>query len=277
MILKLISMERISIYENYQIDYKPNYSTDDDSYYFIFNKDKLFLDYKTNNVPFTNNLKKYNFKIKFKLYMGLYYNKPCFVLDVESENDSNFFDLYEIYDINEETYLIAGRGIQIVNWYKTHKFCGVCGSKNIMDDKEMMLKCPNCGHINYTRINPAIITAIKKDDKLLMARHKHMHSIKYALIAGFVEAGETIEEALRREVQEEVGINIKNIKYFSSQSWPFPNSLMLGFTADYADGEIQVDGEEIDHIKWFKKDEIPQLPSSISISYELIENFIDTV
>ena len=108
-----------------------------------------------------------------------------------------------------------------------------------------MLKCPECGQVHYPRIAPAIIVAIRNDDKLLMAQHSYHETIRYALIAGFVEPGESIEEAVHREVSEEVGIKIKNLKYLKSQSWPFPNSLMLGFEAEYDSGDIKVDGDEI--------------------------------
>ena len=138
----------------------------------------------------------------------------------------------------------------------------------------MMLKCPNCGHINFTRIAPAIIVAITKEKKLLMAYHSYYKIHNYTILAGFVEAGESLEEAVRREVKEEVGINIKNIKYFASQSWPFPNSLMIGFTAEYESGEIKVDEEEILKARWFEKDEIERR-SKISISSWLIDDFLD--
>jgi NAD+ diphosphatase len=118
--------------------------------------------------------------------------------------------------------------------------------------------------------------AIRKDDKLLMAQHSYHDTIRYALIAGFVEPGEAIEEAVHREVSEEVGIRIKNLKYMKSQSWPFPNSLMLAFTAEYESGDIKVDGDEIVRAKWFKKDEIIRYESDISISDWLIQDFIDS-
>lgn len=139
-----------------------------------------------------------------------------------------------------------------------------------------MLKCPSCGQVHYPRIAPAIIVAIRKKNELLMAKHSYHDNIKYALIAGFVEPGESIEDAVHREVKEEVGIEIKNLKYLNSQSWPFPNSLMLGFEAEYDSGNIKVDGDEILKAKWFKKDEIIRYDSDISISDWLIQKFIDS-
>jgi NAD+ diphosphatase len=131
--------------------------------------------------------------------------------------------------------------------------------------------CPECGFINYTRISPAVIIAIIKNGKILMAKHSYGLKNRYALIAGFIEAGETLEEGVKREIMEEVGLKVKNIKYFGSQPWPFPNSLMIGFTAEYDGGEINVDGKEIVDAKWFDVDEVIPMPSKISISSELIE------
>ena len=148
-------------------------------------------------------------------------------------------------------------------------------NQDCVDEKDMMLKCPKCGQMHYPRIAPAIIVAIRNEDKLLMAKHSYHETIRYALIAGFVEPGETIEEAVHREVMEEVGIKIKNLKYLRSQSWPFPNSLMLGFTAEYDSGDIKVDGDEILKAKWFSKNEIIRYDSDISISDWLIQQFID--
>ncbi len=128
-----------------------------------------------------------------------------------------------------------------------------------MDD-EMAKICPECGFISHTRLSPAVITAIIKDDKILMAKHSYGLKNRYGLIAGFLEAGETLEEGVEREIMEEVGLKVKDIKYFGSQPWPFPNSLMIGFTANYDEGEIKVDGKEILDAKWFEVDEVPRPP-----------------
>lgn len=215
-----------------------------------------------------------NFNVNFTLYIGQYNDKRAFVVNAES--DETFYDLREVYEISPELYHIAGKAVLVNDWYISHQFCGRCGTKTRLDEKDMMLKCPKCGQVHYPRIAPAIIVAIRNDDKLLMAKHSYHDNIRYALIAGFVEPGESIEEAVRREVAEEVGIRIKNLIYKRSQSWPFPNSLMLGFTAEYESGDIKVDGDEILTAKWFKKDEIIRYGSDISISDWLIQDFIDS-
>lgn len=140
---------------------------------------------------------------------------------------------------------------------------------------EMAKICPECGFTSFTRLSPAVITAIVKDGKLLMAQHTRTTGNMYGLIAGFVEAGETLTEAVERETLEEVGLKVKNISYFGSQSWPYPHSLMVGFTADYDSGEIQVDGKEIVDAQWFSPDELPRTPSGMSIAGDLIQWYLD--
>ena len=259
-----------SLYENYEIDFDEKTAPDSDDYLFVFNENReLYLD-EAKNLP--KSLK--NFNVNFCLYIGNYKGRKAFAVNVES--DDTFNPLYDVYQINPDMYHIATKAVLVNDWYISHEYCGRCGTPNQLDEKDMMLKCPSCGQNHYPRIAPAIIVAIRKDDKLLMAQHNRHEKIRYALIAGFVEPGESIEEAVHREVLEEVGIKIKNLKYMKSQSWPFPNSLMLGFTAEYDSGEIKVDGDEIVRAKWFKKDEIIRYESDISISDWLVQNFIDT-
>ena len=255
-----------SIYEDYQINFSDSY-TSNDAYYFVFNQDReLYLD----NDNLINNISSFN--INFSLYIGQYKNKDCFVVNSDFEKG---YDLKEVYEIDKDIYLMAAKAVLVNDWYISHQFCGRCGTETEVDEKDMMLKCPECGQVHYPRIAPAIIVAIRNEDKLLMAKHSYHDNIRYALIAGFVEPGESIEEAVHREVSEEVGIKIKNLKYMKSQSWPFPNSLMLGFEAEYESGDIKVDGDEILKAKWFKKDEIIRYSSDISISDWLIQKFID--
>lgn len=264
-----------SLYEYYDIDFKEKHDSDDEAYYFIFNnKRKLYLN-DENNLEVTSMEDVGKFDFDFKFYIGRFKGKNCYVANVDMD-DERFHTLFEVYDLNHPLYLMSTRAVLVRDWYISHRYCGRCGCENQLDDKDMMMRCPECGQVHYSRISPAIIVAISKDDKLLMARHSYHEKIKYALIAGFVEAGESIEEAVVREVHEEVGINIKNLEYKRSQSWPFPNSLMLAFTADYDSGQIEVDGDEILKAKWFRKDEIVPYESDISISAWLVENFIKT-
>ena len=267
---KIINMIEKSIYEDYQIDFSDSYESDD-AYYFIFNNARELYLTENNTLPIALD----NLNVDFKLYIGKYKGKDAFVLNIK--DNETFHNLKEVYDIDKDIYLIAAKAVLVRDWYISHQFCGRCGNKTLLDEKDMMLKCPECGQVHYPRIAPAIIVAIHKDNKLLMAKHSYHDNIRYALIAGFVEPGESIEEAVHREVGEEIGIKVKNLKYMKSQSWPFPNSLMLGFEAEYDSGEIKVDGDEILKAKWFSKDEIMRYDSDISISDWLIQNFIDSI
>ena len=167
------------------------------------------------------------------------------------------------------------RAWQYVHFLRTHRFCGQCGATTNQIDWEMALQCNRCGHRTYPRVSPCIIVAIYSDSKLLLAkgvRHKELNM--YSTLAGFVESGETLEQAVHREVMEEVGVRVKNLEYFDSQPWPFPHSLMVGFIAEYAGGEIKVDDNEIVDAYWFDIDALPNTPPKLSIAGRLIEEVV---
>lgn len=260
-----------SIYDSYQIDFDDKTAPNTEDYIFVFNENReLYLD---ENRKLPDSLSDFN--VDFCLFIGTYKNKRAFVCNVKTTDP--YCPLQEVYEFNHDLYHIAGKAVLVRDWYISHQFCGRCGVKTQLDEKDMMLKCPSCGQVHYPRIAPAIIVAVRNGDELLMAKHSYHKTHRYALVAGFVEPGESIEEAVHREVLEEIGIKIKNLKYQRSQSWPFPNSLMLAFTAEYKSGDIKVDGDEILKAKWFKKDEIQRYDSDISISDWLMQNFIDSI
>ena len=260
-----------SLYENYQIDFSDSITPTNDDILFVFNDDREL--YLTDDKELPKTLDDFN--VDICLFIGEYDRRRAFAVNVKTTDSFN--PLPEVYEFSHDLYHIAGKAVLVRDWYISHRFCGRCGAKTQLDEKDMMMKCPSCGQNHYPRIAPAIIVAIRKGDELLMAKHSYHDNIRYALIAGFVAPGESIEEAVHREVLEEVGVKIKNLKYQRSQSWPFPNSLMLAFTADYDSGDIKVDGDEIVKAKWFKKDEIIRYGSDISISDWLIQEFIDSV
>jgi NAD+ diphosphatase len=173
----------------------------------------------------------------------------------------------------DETLLgVAGRASQIAEWARTHRFCGACGGATARLPHERCFKCTNCGHMAYPRISPAMMVLIRKGDSVLLASHAQYAVKRFVPLAGFLEAGETIEEAVHREVFEEVGLRVHNLRYFGSQSWPFPHSLMIAFTADYVDGEIRVDPNEIHEARWFgPDDEWPERIPHVSISTMLVD------
>lgn len=176
---------------------------------------------------------------------------------------------------------LAGRAVQIIDWDRTHQFCSRCAAPNKILDYERAKKCPNCSLITYPRISPAVIVRVDRlidgVPHLLLARNGRWRRGWYSVLAGFVEPGETLEDCVHREVYEEVGIRLKNVRYFGSQPWPFPNSLMVGFTAEYAGGDIVLEEEEIEDAQWFTADTLPNLPSSMSIARRLVDAFVDEV
>jgi NAD+ diphosphatase len=168
------------------------------------------------------------------------------------------------------------RAFHIAQWRKDSKYCGSCGTKNIDAEAETARLCPACGRMEFPRIAPAIITIIiNSEDKILLAHNKKFAPGVYSLVAGFVEAGENLEAAVAREIREETGIEVCGIRYIVSQPWPFPHSLMAGFSARYASGTVKPDGVEIEDAQWFDKDHLPKLPGPGSVSRYLIERWLD--
>ncbi len=170
---------------------------------------------------------------------------------------------------------IAARAFQVVEWGRTHRYCGRCGTPTRDKDGERAKECPRCGYTAYPRVTPAMMVLVTRGRELLLARSARFPPGMYSALAGFVEPGETIEDCIRREVREEVDIEVANIRYFSSQSWAFPHSLMIAYTAEYAGGELRPDESEIVEARWFPWNAVPDLPPSISISRRLIAATIE--
>ena len=181
-------------------------------------------------------------------------------------------DLFETID--PAIYSLAGRAVQIVDWDRTHRFCGRCGTATVRLTIGWASRCPACGLTNFPRLSPAVITLVERDGKALLARNAKFTTGFYSVLAGFVEPGESLEDAVEREILEEVGIEVRDIRYFGSQPWPFPHSLMIGFTAKWASGEIVRQESEIADAGWFSPDEFPPIPGPISISRALIDDFV---
>jgi NAD+ diphosphatase len=168
---------------------------------------------------------------------------------------------------------IAG---QLVDWDIRHRYCGQCGLEFAFSETDLSKTCPNCTNTEFPKISPAIIIAVLRGRQILLAHNKRFAGPMYSLIAGFINPGESIEESIHREIYEEVGIRVSNLRYFGSQAWPFPDSLMIGFLADWAEGEIRCDGQEIDDARWFTPETFPSLPMTISIAREIIEWYHQT-
>ena len=169
---------------------------------------------------------------------------------------------------------LAGRAVQIIRWDRDHRFCGRCGGPTEPHPEERSKVCPRCGFTAYPVISPAVIVAVRRNDRLLLARSPHFPQGMHSVLAGFNEPGESLEETVRREIKEEVDLDIGDIAYFGSQPWPFPHTLMIGFTARWAGGEIAIDGREIEAADWYGAGEMPRLPAGYSIARRLINDFL---
>jgi NAD+ diphosphatase len=177
--------------------------------------------------------------------------------------------------IYPDRYAMGVKAYSVMHWDRNHQFCGRCAAPTIHRTPNFERFCPACEHSFFPRISPSIIVLIHRGDELVMARSAHFAPGIYGLIAGFVEIGESLEEAIHREVKEEVGLQVKNITYFGSQPWPFPDSLMVAFMAEYHSGELAIDNEEIEDAGWYRYDNLPGRPSTpISISSKLLDNFV---
>jgi len=187
----------------------------------------------------------------------------------------NLRALVEAFD--EATFAVAGRASHVLDWATTSKFCGRCGARTERVMTEWCMRCPACSFMQYPRIAPAVIVLVRRGPLALLARNARFPVPFYSTLAGFSSIGETLEETLQREVLEEVGVHIGNVRYFGSQPWPFPNSLMIGFTAEWEAGDIAVDNDEIADAQWFSIDALPILPPRVSIARRLIDAWVAEV
>ena len=209
-------------------------------------------------------------------YLGRYRGVDCIAFRVDADSAEptgwQWRGLRSLFlRLPDALLAIAGRAYQVTEWDRSHRFCGRCGTEMRDKPDERAKQCPACGHVVYPRVSPAMMVLVTRGRELLLARANRFPNAMYSALAGFVEPGESIEDCVHREVREEVGIEVKNLKYFASQSWPFPHSLMIAFTAEYASGEARPCDAEIADVKWFPIDALPQLPGPVSISRKLID------
>jgi NAD+ diphosphatase len=212
-------------------------------------------------------------------FLGMLDTEACWAVDVpddaESPADAPFLDLRTLWgQVPEAEWTVAGRAVQLVAWARTHRFCGRCGTATLAAPADRSMRCPSCGLLAYPRLAPAIITLVQRGDEALLARGVQFPVAMYSCLAGFVEPGETLEEAVRREVREEVGLTVRDVVYMGSQPWPFPHSLMIGFFARWQEGEIVVDPSEILDAQWYRRDELPMIPPAMSIARRLIDTWL---
>jgi NAD+ diphosphatase len=251
-------------------------------WWFIFSENKLLVSQKPESVtvPLLIDLSELGLTTMRQSYLGQLDDRHCYAVEVAEGTippaGMTFEGLREVYGrLDEDLFWIAARAVQVVDWDRTHQFCGRCGVPLKTSQTERAKECPQCGLLHFPRLAPAIIVLVERGNELLLARSRHFMPGMYSVLAGFVEPGESLEEAVVREVREEVGISVKDIKYFGSQPWPFPHSLMIGFIAAYAGGKISMDDSEIEDAGWFTADRLPRIPGKISIARKLIDWFID--
>ena len=209
------------------------------------------------------------------LYLGTYGGKHCYVSELAHANTlpegHQLQGLRAVFGIvDERLAVLAGRAFQIMEWDRNHQYCSRCGPPTEVRRDERSRVCLQCKYTTYPPISPAIMILITRGREILLARKKEWPDGRFSALAGFVEPGETLEDTIRRETREEVGIEIRNLRYFGSQPWPFPHQLMIAFTADYASGEVTPDGVEIEEARFFDAEQLPNLPAGISISRRMI-------
>lgn len=212
------------------------------------------------------------------IYLGRLGDVDCWAVDLDGDEAPEVVvtPLMALHaSVSETEWMVAGRAVQLLQWRRTHQFCGRCGAGTAEVPGERAMRCVDCGLLAFPRLAPAVITLVTRDDgRALLARNASFPIPMFSCLAGFVEPGETLEQAVAREVKEEVGIDVRRIRYRSSQPWPFPHSLMIGFEAEWAGGDIAVDGVEIAEAAWFSTDELPPIPPHLSIARHLIDDWI---
>jgi NAD+ diphosphatase len=215
------------------------------------------------------------------IFLGTLAGRHCWAVDVDAGAEhpggapDAFVDLRMLWgSVDEITWMVAGRAVQLVEWARNHRFCGRCGTPTQEAPGERARRCPACDLLAYPRLAPAVIMIVERDDgRALLARNALFPAGIFSCLSGFVEPGETLEDAVRREVREEVGLVVGDVDFRGSQPWPFPHQLMVGFGARYVSGEITLDENEIAEAYWFTADEAPKFPTNMSIASRLIDGW----
>jgi len=254
-----------------------------EAWWFLYHGDRLLVETRGEaaGIPFWSDPAGRGVRTVRAQYLGTLDGRPCFSGELDgpaAPEGAGFRPLRSLLGIlPDELFSLAGRAFQVVDWDRTHQYCGICGMRTEPVEGERAKGCARCGIQFFPRVAPAVIVAVVRDRKILLAQARRFPSAFYSVLAGFVEPGETFEECVRREVREEVGIEVTNLRYFGSQPWPFPHQLMVGFTAEHAGGDLAIEEKEIIRAGWFDADEIARLevPRHGTIARRLIEWFLD--
>jgi NAD+ diphosphatase len=267
-------------------DYRNELGTveSDAALWFVFRGDRLLVEIDTERgIPMLPALPPSAGRAALReLTIGRLGERLCRVMEVSEAfvppSGSRWEGLRGLFSAIEDAHFsIAGRALQILDWDRTHLYCGRCGAPTESGLTERVRTCPSCRLSAYPRIAPAVMAIVRDGDRILLARGERFAPGMFSALAGFVEPGEALEQCVVREVAEEVGIAVKNLRYFASQPWPFPHSLMIAFTAEYAGGEIRPQPGEIAEARWFEIFQLPKLPGKISIARGLIDHMVETI
>ncbi len=251
--------------------------------FFFFHGEDLLLiiDSDKYTIPLLYNLEPYYPYIERQVFMGLYNDKACYAASL-SEKPKTLSEQISFQHIrlshellnDNQTFSIVSKAKQLLNWDLNSLYCGKCGHINELSKSERAKQCSHCHFMSFPQIAPAMLVLVWREKQILLARSPQFNPGVYSILAGFVEPGETLEQTVMREVKEEAGISIKNLQYVGSQSWPFPSNLMLGFSAEYDDGELIFDRKELEDAQWFSLDNLPKLPKPISVSRLMIDEHL---
>ncbi|MBS0350259.1 MAG: NAD(+) diphosphatase [Proteobacteria bacterium] len=249
--------------------------------WFIFQEEEILLENLPNvcKIPVLPGIQQFNFHIKQQHYLGIYEKTHCYTAQITQTpttllpQGTRFQPLRQAHAslANDDLFAIAIRAKQILHWDESTQFCGHCGQKTQPSTTERAKICSICHTLVFPHLAPVILALIWREEEILLARSPSFLPNIYSILAGFVEPGETLEQTVIREVHEEVGISIKNLRYYSSQPWPFPSNLMIGFTAEYDMGDIKVNKTELEDAQWFSIHNLPPLPKPISLSRQMID------
>jgi NAD+ diphosphatase len=268
--------------------FRPDYTPPTDAsneLHIVFQRGDLLSDMRATEMCLISQeqLEQRGWRVLRRQFLGYWRDQPCYVLEIDEVEQVDPMqyqrgNLYHILGrVDEQLFALAGRASQILDWVRDHQFCGRCGSEMQLDEQERAMRCAPCSIINYPRIAPCIIALVTRGEHLLLARNANFPRPMYSTLAGFIEAGENVEETLVREVREEVGVEVSGLRYFQSQSWPFPNQLMLGFFANYSGGDIVCDPREIADAQWFHYSELPMIPPPSSVAGQLIRHYVNSL
>lgn len=246
----------------------------------VFRGGKLVMDMRSREacVLTDADLKDNGWQVAREQYVGHWMGRACFAVEINDivDVDAMRYQVGSLYQllgrVDDALFALTGRAAQLLDWERDHRFCGRCGGNMQPAEGERAMACASCRSLLYPRIAPCVIVLVTRGEEMLLARNARFPRPMYSSLAGFIEAGESAEDTLRREVREEVGVEVGDIRYFGSQSWPFPNQLMLGYFAEYASGEVRPDQDEIAEADWYHPRELPPVPPPSSIAGQLIRH-----